>query len=352
MKTMQRVMATVGVAGLVLGVAGCHKAGNETVSLTGAGATFPYPLYSKWISEYRRVEPTVSINYQSIGSGGGIRQITERTVDFGASDAPMTDEELAGAQAPLIHVPTTLGAVALVANLPGVSTPVRLDGEALVGIYLGTLTQWNDPSLAALNPTITLPAQPIAVVHRSDGSGTTAVFTDYLARVSTPWRDKVGRGKSIAWPTGLGAKGNEGVMGLVKTTSFSIGYVELAYAVQSGLPILEIENQAGRFVAPTIESISAAAAGTVASMPADFRVSIVDAPGEGAYPIAAFTYLLVYADAPDARRAQALATFLHWALGEGQQYAAALHYAPLPAPVAMRVEAAVARLGKGGTAVD
>lgn len=348
MKTAGMASGTLLVVGSLMAAAGCSKGGEATVSLTGAGATFPYPLYSKWISEYRRVDPAVRINYQSIGSGGGIRQIIERTVDFGASDAPMTDEELASAPSRLLHVPTTLGAVALVANLPGSNASLRLDGEVLAAIYLGTITRWNDPALVVLNPDVVLPAESIAVVHRSDGSGTTAVFTDYLVRVSAVWHDKVSSGKSVAWPVGLGAKGNEGVMGLVKTTPYSIGYVELAYAVQSKLPVALLKNRAGRFVAPTIDSISAAATGSINTMPEDFRVSIVNATGDDAYPIAAFTYVLVYAETPDHRRAAALTAFLRWTLGEGQQYAAALHYAPLPGEVAKRVESALALLRKGG----
>lgn len=337
------------VAAAIAGIAGCAKkgAGDGEVGLNGAGATFPYPLYSKWVSEFQKQNPKIQINYQSIGSGGGIRQIIERTVDFGATDAPMSDEQLAKAPGKLVHIPTTLGAVVVTYNLPEVGT-LKLDGEALAAIFLGQITAWNDPRLAALNPGVSLPERPIAVVHRSDGSGTTAIFTDYLAKVSPAWTEKVGKGTSVSWPLGLGAKGNEGVTGQLKTTPGAIGYVELAYAVQSRLPVAALENRAGAFVAPTIDGITAAAAGVAASMPADLRVSIVDAPGEKAYPISAFTYVLVYADTPDARRGEALARFLWWAVHEGQQFAPPLHYARLPPEVVAKVEARLKGLQSGG----
>ncbi|HEY3445435.1 MAG TPA: phosphate ABC transporter substrate-binding protein PstS [Myxococcales bacterium] len=309
-----------------------------TMTLNGAGATFPYPLYSKWVAEYGQREP-VRINYQSIGSGGGIRQITERTVDFGASDAPMTDEQLAKAPGKILHIPTTLGAVALSYNLPEVgSAKLRVSPEALAGIYLGQITSWNDPNLVELNPGVALPNKPIVVVHRSDGSGTTAVFTDYLSKVSPGWKAKVGSGTSVAWPAGMGAKGNEGVTGQVKTTPGALGYLELAYALQSSLPVMAVRNGAGAFTSPAIESIGAAASGAAQAMPDDLRVSIVDAPGANAYPISSFTYVLLYEAPADRARGQALARFLWWAVHDGQRFGPALHYAPLPPAVVAKVE--------------
>jgi phosphate transport system substrate-binding protein len=327
---------------------GKEPAKEANINLTGAGASFPFPLYSKWVADYQKRDPRVRINYQSIGSGGGIRQITERTVDFGGSDAPMTPAQLAKAPGKLLHVPTTLGAVVVTYNLAGVPTGLKLTPDVLAGIFLGDLKKWNDPKLAALNPGVALPDQPIAVVHRSDGSGTTNVFTDYLAKVSPAWKEKVGVGTSVKFPTGLGGKGNEGVAGQVKTTPGTIGYVELAYAVQNKLPYAQLKNQAGQFVEPKIDSITAAAAGAAASMPADLAVSITDAPGAEAYPISAFTYALVYQDSADRRKAEALAKFLWWAIHDGQSAAAALHYAPLPAAVVAKVEAKLKTLTAGG----
>ncbi|MGC4116182.1 MAG: phosphate ABC transporter substrate-binding protein PstS [Myxococcales bacterium] len=338
--TRNRLLALLVGTCAVMGGACNRSVGGSggAMTLNGAGATFPYPLYSKWVAEYALREP-VRINYQSIGSGGGIRQITERTVDFGASDAPMTDAQLAKVRGAILHIPTTLGAVALSYNLPEAGTkPLRLSAEVLAGIYLGQITAWNDPKLVELNPEARLPARPIAVVHRSDGSGTTAVFTDYLSKTSPDWKAKVGAGTSVAWPVGMGAKGNEGVTGQVKTTPGALGYLELAYALQSELPVVALRNRAGVYVEPSIASISAAAAGSAESIPADLRVSIVDAPGVAAYPIASFTYVLVYRESADPARGQALARFLWWAVHDGQRFGPALHYAPLPAPVVTRIE--------------
>lgn len=301
-----------------------------SVSLTGAGATFPYPVYSKWFDEYGKANP-VRINYQSQGSGAGIRQITEGTVDFGASDAPMTDEELAK-RPDVLHIPTVLGSVAIAYNLPGFDQRLNLDGDVIAAIYRGEITRWDDPRIAALNPGVQLPGVDVLPVYRSDGSGTTYVFTDYLSSVSPAWQQAAGRGKSVRWPTGLGAKGNEGVSGQVRQAPGAIGYIELAYTEQANLPTAAVRNQAGRFVPPTEEATSAAAAEVEekrAENP-DFRFSIVNAPGENAYPIASFTYLLVPSHLEDCAKADALVDVVRWALTEGGAMATELHYAPLP----------------------
>jgi phosphate transport system substrate-binding protein len=316
-----------------IAVAGTASAAGPLL-VNGAGATFPFPLYSKWFAEYHKLNSSLQFNYQSIGSGGGIQQITMGTVDFGASDAPMTDAELAKAPG-LVHIPTVMGAVVVTYNAPVSS--LRLDPATLAGIFLGKITRWNDPALAALNPGVKLPDQAIAVVHRSDGSGTTSIFTDYLAKVSPEWKGGPGAGKTVRWPVGLGAKGNEGVTGIVKQTPGAVGYVELAYATQNKLPMAELKNHDGVFVKPTIEGTSAAAAGV--DMPADFRVSITDAKGKTAYPMASFTYLLVPGDLADAAKGKALVEFLWWATHDGQKMAAPLDYAPLPAAVVEKVSA-------------
>jgi phosphate transport system substrate-binding protein len=321
---------------------------DAAIDINGAGATFPYPLYSKWVAEYGKIDARVHINYQSIGSGGGIRQITERTVDFGASDAPMSDEELAKAPGKLHHIPTTLGAVVLAYNVPGLAGTLSLSPDVVAGLFLGDIKTWNDPKIAALNPGMKLPGDAVTVAYRSDGSGTTAVFTDYLAKVSPAWKDKVGAGKSVKFPVGLGAKGNEGVAGSIKTTPGTVGYVELAYATTTGLPYASVINKAGKPVAPAIESITAAAAAAAAAMPDDLRVSITDAPGDAAYPISAFTYILVYEDTADAVKGKALAQFLWWAVHDGQAHCAPLHYAPLPADVVTKVEGKLRLLKSGG----
>ncbi len=313
------------------------------MTLTGAGATFPYPLYSKWFDVYEK-QTGVRINYQSIGSGGGIQQITQRTVDFGASDAPMSDEQLAAAPGKLLHIPTVIGAVVITYNLPGIDKGLRLTPATLAGIYLGDITRWNDPAIARDNPGLKLPDTAIAVVHRSDGSGTTNIFTDYLSTVSPAWKQRVGKGTSVNWPVGLGGKGSEGVTGQVKQTPGAIGYVELAYAAQNQLPYASVQNQAGRFIEPTLESTTAAAAGAAQAMPADLRVSIVNAPGEQSYPIAGFTYLLVYQEQSDQAKGAALVDFLWWALHDGQQYAKDLFYAPLPAEVVQKAAAQVSSI--------
>ena len=335
-------------AALVLGLAACGGdaadgsagGGSGAVDLTGAGATFPYPIYYRWFTDYAG-ESGVRINDSSLGSGAGIRQLSEQTVDFGATDSPMTAEELTAAKGgPVLHVPTVIGAVAVAYNLPGVSQPLKLTGDVIADIFLGTITRWNDPRIAALNAGVRLPASDILVVHRSDGSGTTFVFTDYLAAVSPAWQSGPGRGKEVQWPTGLGAKGNEGVAGQVKQTPGAIGYAELAYAKQNRLPYAAVRNHAGRFVLPTIESITAAAAGAAGDLPptTDYRVSIVNAAGAEAYPISSFTWILVYQRQTDPEKGRNLVDFLRWALRDGQRSAPDLDYAPLPAEMATRLD--------------
>ena len=317
---------------------------NAQIQLNGAGATFPYPMYSKWFSLYGKVDATSRFNYQSIGSGGGIKQISEQTVDFGASDGPMTDEQLAAAKGgPIMHVPTVMGAVVLTYNVEGVKTGLKLTPDVIADIFTGRIVKWNDGAIAKANPGVELPPRDIVVVHRSDGSGTSYIFTDYLSKVSANWRDKVGRGTAVSWPVGLGGKGNEGVTGLVKQTPFSIGYVELIYALSNDLPYASVKNKSGELVKPSLESVTAAAAGVAADMPEDFRVSITDAPGPAAYPISGMTWLLVYEKQKDAEKGQKLVGFLNWMLGDGQKQASDLHYAPLPPAVATK---ALAALGK------
>src|SRR5437763_4757491 len=324
-----------GVRGALLCVAAASAVlAADKMLITGAGATFPCPLYSKWFSDYNKQHPEVQINYQSIGSGGGIKQITERTVDFGASDAPMTDEEMARASG-IQHIPTVLGAVVVVYNVPGLSG-LKLTPETLSGIFLGRITKWNDPALAHDNAGAKLPDSSIAVAHRSDGSGTTAIFTDYLSKVSPAWKSGPGAGKSVNWPTGLGGKGNEGVTGLVKQTEGAIGYVELAYANQNKLPMAALKNRSGAFVRPSLESVSAAAANV--QIPDDYRVSITDAEGKEAWPISAFTYLLVYKDQANGAKGDALLKFIWWAVHDGQKNASSLDYAPLPHSAVTKVE--------------
>lgn len=346
----RRHTAALACAALLLAASACSSSDTDdrgtasasrsgSVDLTGAGATFPYPLYSKWFSDYATATG-VRINYQSIGSGGGIRQLSEGTVDFGATDGPMTDEELGKAKGgPIIHFPTVLGAVAIAYNLPGYQGELRLSGPVIAEIFLGTIKKWNDPKIAALNPGATLPASDILVVHRSDGSGTTYVFTDYLAAISPAWARGPGRGKDIAWPTGLGGRGNEGVAGQVKQIPGAIGYVELAYANQNNLPVAAVQNAAGAFVKPSIAAVTAAAAGVAAQLApnTDYRISIVNSPGAQSYPISSFTWLLVYKQQPDSVKARKLKDFMRWALTEGEKQAASLDYAPLPEAMATRL---------------
>jgi phosphate transport system substrate-binding protein len=308
-------------------------------ALTGAGATFPNPIYTKWFDAYNK-ETGVRINYQSIGSGGGIRQFTEGTVDFGASDAPMTDGQVAAVKGNVLHVPTVLGAVVATYNLPSVGkAALRFDGPTLAAIFLGRVTKWSDPRISALNRGVNLPDQDIIVAHRSDGSGTTYVFTDYLSKISPEWKGKVGKATSVEWPIGLGGKGNEGVTQQVKQTEGAIGYVELIYAISNALPYAWIKNGEGGFVEPSLKSVSAAAAGARLGPDTDFRVSITDAPGKDSYPISSFTWLLIRKEVPDSGKARLLRSFLRWMLQpQAQRMAADLHYAPLPVPVIERVQ--------------
>ena len=311
------------------------------LTINGAGATFPYPIYSKWFDEYAKVDPSVRFNYQSIGSGGGIKQILAQTVDFGASDAPMTDEDLKKASGKLVHIPTVAGAVVVTYNLPG-SPELKLDGETLTKVFMGTITKWNDPAIAQLNSGTKLPDTDIVVVHRSDGSGTSFIFTSYLSAVSSDWKSKVGADKSVKWPTGLGAKGNEGVTGQIKQTPGAIGYVELAYAKQNNLPFADLKSANGEFVKATPESVTAALAS--AQIPDDFRFSLVNVTGSGAYPIAGATWLLVYEQQKDANKGAKLVQFLKWAMNDGQKMASSLDYAPLPEAVQKRVLDRIAQI--------
>jgi len=309
-------------------------------NLNGAGATFPYPIYSKWFNEYHKAHPDVQINYQSIGSGGGIKQLQAKTVDFGASDGPMSDEQLAATPFKVLHVPTVLGAVVPTYNVPGASSDLKFSGDVLADIFLGKVKKWNDPRLARANPGVKLPDTDIIVVHRSDGSGTSYIFTDFLSKVSDEWKTKVGKNASVNWPTGLGAKGNEGVAGQVKQTEGSIGYVELIYALQNKMSYGSVQNPAGQFVKASLDSVTAAAA-SVKEMPEDFRVSITNAPGKTAYPLASFTWLLVPTDWSDKSKEKAFVTFLTWMINEGQGMTSALNYAPLPKPVVAKIKARI-----------
>jgi phosphate transport system substrate-binding protein len=301
--------------------------------ITAAGATFPAPIYQKWFGDYHNAHSDVQVNYQSIGSGAGIQQLTAGTVDFGASDMPMTDEQIAKVKVHPLHFPTVVGALVPVYNLPAVTQELKFSGETLAGIYLGTIKQWNDPALAKDNPGAKLPKDDIVVVHRSDGSGTTFVWVDYLSKVSPTWKSKVGANTSVSWPVGLGGKGNEGVSGTVKQTPGSIGYVELIYAVQNKMTYGSVKNADGDYVKATLESVSEAAAGAAKSMPADFRVSITNAPGKKAYPISSFTWLLIPSTIPDAKKSAAIKAFLQWMLVDGQKTAPTLDYAALPKEV-------------------
>jgi phosphate transport system substrate-binding protein len=302
--------------------------------INGAGATFPYPIYSKWFDEYAKVDPSVRFNYQSIGSGGGQKQILAQTVDFGASDGPMSDDNLAKAPGKLFHIPTVAGADVVAYNLPG-NPALKFDADTIAGIFLGQIKKWNDPKIAALNPGVTLPDQEIVVVHRSDGSGTTYIWTDYLSKISPEWKTKVGTNTSVNWPTGIGGKGNEGVAGQIKQTPGALGYVELIYAVQNKMPYADVKNAAGEFVKPTLESVTAALA--TADIPDDFRFSMTNAPGKEAYPIAGATWLLVYEQQKDATKGKKLVEFLKWAAKNGEKMAEDLQYAPLPESLQQRV---------------
>jgi phosphate transport system substrate-binding protein len=309
-------------------------------TLNGAGATFPYPIYSKWFSEYQKAHPEVQINYQSIGSGGGIRQVTAGTVDFGASDMPMTDKQLSDSKIKILNLPTVLGAVVPAYNVPGVTGEVKFTPEALSGIFLGKIAKWNDKAITAANPGVTFPDKDIIVVHRSDGSGTSFIWTDYLSKVSGDWKSLVGSDTSVKWPIGMGGKGNEGVAGMIRQLAGSIGYVELIYAVQNNIPYGSVKNAAGSFIKASLESVTAAAA-SAPKMPADFRVSITNSPGKDAYPISSFTWLLIPAQSKSAANGKILADFLNWMVTDGQKLTAALSYAPLPDSVTAKEKEAI-----------
>jgi phosphate transport system substrate-binding protein len=325
---------------IILSLLGCgclfaaQTSANAQLLINGAGATFPYPIYSKWFDAYTQVDPSVRFNYQSIGSGGGQKQIIARTVDFGASDGPMSDENLAKAPGKILHIPTVAGADVITYNLPG-NPKLKLDSDTIVNIFLGNITKWNDPKIAALNPGVDLPNLPVIVVHRSDGSGTSYIFTDYLSNISPVWADTVGKGTSVKWPTGLGGKGNEGVAGQVKQLSGAVGYVELIYAKQNNMPYADVKNAAGNFITPSIDSVTEALA--TAKIPDDFRFSMVNAPGDKAYPIAGTTWLLVYEQQKDAAKGKKLVEFVNWAATKGEALATSLDYAPLPDSVQQRV---------------
>ena len=336
---MNTTLARLGLAAAILAAV---PAGAVT-TLNGAGATFPYPIYSKWFDEYHKVKPDLQINYQSIGSGGGIRQITARTVDFGASDGPMTAKMLFAVDGTILHIPTVLGAVVPAFNLPGVDV-LNLTGEVLAGIFLGKIKMWNDPAIAGLNPGVSLPGNSITVVHRSDGSGTTFCWVDYLCKISPEWLKKVGRGTAVNWPAGVGGKGNEGVAGLVKQTAYALGYVEMIYADQNKIAYAAVRNKAGRFVKASPTAVTAAAAGTASRMPSDFRVSITNAEGDESYPVSTYTWLLVYQSNPG-DKGRLLKEFLRWMLKDGQGLAPALGYAPLPDPVNAMVTKAIEKIG-------
>jgi phosphate transport system substrate-binding protein len=335
------------VASLCLVLSACgggpeaDTGGGPEVKLQGAGATFPNPLYQKWFSEYNKITPNAKFDYQSKGSGFGIQQITAKTVDFAGSDAPMKDDQLKAAPAAILHIPTVMGGVVIIYNIPEVTGELKLTPEAVAGIFLGTIKKWNDAAIASSNPGVNLPAKDITVVHRSDSSGTSFIFTDYLSKVSPEWKDKVGSATSVSWPTGVGAGQSEGVTGQVKQTPYSVSYVDLIYAVQNNLGYATLKNAAGEFVKPSLDSVSAAAASASGQIPDDMRVSITNAPGKDSYPIASFTYILVYKDQPDEAKGKALVKFLWWATHDGEQFAPALQYSKLPADVVSKDEAKI-----------
>jgi phosphate transport system substrate-binding protein len=340
---MRNIALAAALGAVILVLGGLRPASAQTL-INGAGATFPYPLYSKWFDVYAKADPAVRFNYQSIGSGGGIKQLLNHTVDFGASDAPMSDAQIAKAPEPILHFPTVLGAVVITYSVPGLSAPLKLTGPVVADIYLGKISKWNDPALTNLNPGATLPDQAIVVCHRSDGSGTSYIFTDYLSKVSEDWNKEAGKGTSVKWPTGLGGKGNEGVTALVQQTPGAIGYVELIYAINNKLPFATLRNHDGAWVDASLASVTAAAAADASQIPADFRVSITDAPGKDSYPLSSFTYLLVYTHQADATKGKALVAFLRWMLTAGRQYASPLQYAPLPSALVGREQAQIQKV--------
>ncbi len=332
-------------AGMIAtGVLALAAVGAGAQNINGAGATFPYPIYSKWFSEYSHLHPNVKINYQSIGSGGGIRQVTEGTVDFGASDGPMSDQQLNDAKVKVMHIPTVLGAVVPVYNIPGLNKELNFSGDVIADIYLGKINKWNDGRIAKDNPGANLPDKQILPVYRSDGSGTTYIFTDYLSKVSPDWTSKVGKNTSVKWPTGIGQKGNEGVAGMVRQAPYSFGYVELIYAEQNKMSFGSVRNAAGKFLKASTGGVTAAAAAAAKTMPADYRVSITNAPGATSYPIASFTWLLIPTHIADSSKAKAISEFLSWMLDHGEAEAAALSYAPLPKQVQDMVRKSIAQI--------
>ncbi|MGO9799907.1 MAG: phosphate ABC transporter substrate-binding protein PstS [Candidatus Binatus sp.] len=329
---------------IVLAIAGIGRSGFADMLVNGAGATFPYPIYSKWFDVYAKENPGIKFNYQSIGSGGGIRMLSNRTVDVGASDAPMTDQQLSEAPGKILHFPSVMGADVVAYNLPGFTGTLRLTGPVIADIFLGKITKWDDDSIKALNPGAAIPSQDIVVCHRSDGSGTTFIFVDYLSKVSPSWASDVGKGTSVKWPVGLGGKGNEGVTALVQQTPGAIGYVELIYALNNKIPYAVLQNKAGNWVSASLDGVTAAASSVAGNMPADFRVSITDAPGADAYPISSFTWLLVYQKQTNKDVGEQIVKFLHWALTDGQKYAPELKYAPLPAEVVQKEMAQIQQI--------
>jgi phosphate transport system substrate-binding protein len=338
MKLTRTLLAVAAATTLVAGLAA------QKIQIQGAGATFPNPIYQKWISEYNKLHPNVEINYQSLGSGAGIRQLTNQTVFFGASDGPMTNEQLQAAPGKILHFPTVLGADVPVYNLPGLNAELKFTGPVLADIFLGKIAKWNDAALTKLNPGVNLPATDITVVHRSDASGTTYIWVDYLSKVSPEWKMKVGVQTSVNWPTGVGGKGNEGVAGTVTQTPGSVGYVELVYALQNKIAYGSVQNMAGEFTKANVESVTAAAGAAAGKMPPDFRVSITNAPGKGVYPISSFTWILLYENPKDKMLAKAMLDYVKWALTDGQKFAAGLGYAPLPAEVVKLEMAALAKI--------
>jgi phosphate transport system substrate-binding protein len=318
--------------------------GAQAQNLTGAGATFPNPIYSKWFSEYAKVHPGVQINYQSVGSGAGIRQVSQKVVDFGASDGPMTDQQLAESKVKLLHIPTVLGAVVPVYNIPGVNKDLNFSADVIADIYLGHITRWSDPRIAKDNPGVSFPDKQILPVFRSDGSGTTYIFTDFLSKVSSDFQSKVGKGTSVHFAVGFGAKGNEGVAGMVRQTPNSFGYVELIYAAQNKMSYGQVKNAAGKFIKASTDGVTAAAAAAAKNMPSDYRVSITNAPGVASYPISSFTWLLIPAQSADATKGKILSDFLTWMLDHGESEAAGMTYAPLPAPVVARVRQTIKQI--------
>jgi phosphate transport system substrate-binding protein len=342
-----RAVVSLLVAGLSLGAISCGGGSGpavEVVDLHGAGASFPQPLYDKWFKAYVVAHPTVRIDYQQVGSGAGVTQFTNKTVDFGASDSAMTDDEIAKVDRGVQLLPMTAGSIVLAYNLPDLTSPLRLSRAAYTGIFLGKITKWNDPAIAKLNAGVTLPATDITVAHRAEGSGTTFIWVDYLSKVSPEWKSKVGAAASVNWPTGVGGRGNEGVSGLVAQTPGAIGYVELIYALQNKMACGSVQNASGEFVKASVDAVTKAAAGAAANMPADFRVSITNAPGKGVYPISSFTWILLYENAKDKAQAKTMVDFMKWALADGQRYCADLGYAPLPASVVKLEMAALATI--------